>query len=202
MQRVPVFRYTCGENAVTDLDALATSSALHADFTVTDGSRALVVEVKRSVWRAQQKTIGLSDDVVRMWERLDKPCKQCSSTVSHMRSSPRFASIKSFIAVICVDDDLLFHGSAFLSFGRDTGYFAGLGLEYVELMSVSELERSLVFLGPGRLIDLIIARWASMGHFKLLAQVVDAKIDGTTQSYSDWGFLREAEDDLFPPSSR
>jgi hypothetical protein len=193
-----VLHHTCGSGNVTAVDDLGLTG-VKADYILRDGSRALVIEVKRSVWGAEQRTISRLEHIVGMWERLHEPLQQCSSTIAQVKTRPEFRDVETWLPMCCVDDTLLFQGRAFVSACRNLGVFDQLQLPGLEILSVLELEKGMVSIGPSKLIDAIVAKQADrvtrdqmLGMYSGLPQVPAGA------EHSNWAFLDEAERELTP----
>ncbi|MCU1281587.1 MAG: hypothetical protein JWM53_5133 [bacterium] len=74
-----------------------------------------------------------------------------------------------------------------------------LGLPGLEILSVIELEKGLVSIGPTKLIDLVLEKQASGSRYGMLAQYAGEHAPPITKEHADWSFLDEAESELTPP---
>lgn len=166
-----------------------------ADFLARDGTRGLIVEIKRSLGTEFDKHVLDAEGILEVLGMLYSAYTQCETTFDRRpwRDEPACTSIGPMAAIVLVDELAGGEGSA-LSY-----LFARTRVPRppFEVMGISEFEEAVGVLGVARLVDLINEKWRA-GYADLPLRLYATKIVGMPREVrvGAKSYLRNADVEL------
>jgi hypothetical protein len=185
----------CGAQNVMRLPA--SDDVKTADFFVAAGNSGILIESKRTLGSAWDKSILAPESVVAIWQKLHGAYAQCADIGQRKqwKTDPRFAHIDNVVSVVVMDDVLVADGAASTHLMRAGGILAGMGLQKVESLSLADLDDALLRYGPVGFTALVEEKWNSGNEDEPFYQYMAVR--PVERPFALRTFLADADAELF-----
>lgn len=167
-----------------------------ADFIVETEETFFVIETKKCLGGAEAKTIARPIDVVSVWCRLLESYEQCSATIQ--RDLKTQIDKKPIIALIVVNDTVLGEQGLFDFIAHHAGIHSSLGLNYVEVLSLDQIEQIFKYRSTADVTRSILEKWKTSKENPVPGNFYSLPVTKRDKPYIQLTHLESAFDTVFP----